>query len=613
MREIRAFIWKEWHETRLFLWIAWGLFIGLPIIGGVEERVLHARRFELYVAPWVILIGPLLAIVVGVAATSRDLKPKLEDFWQSRPMGGLRLFIVKYLVGTMVVVVACGVPLVMELVCNRDSSEAESGLCLSFLWMAVFATAFASGCFFHKPAHAAAVAAVGVLLIYFLPIVFPPLQRFGMGQVLDPFDSIIWGRGFFSNGRLLEFALGMIAVATVMGAMGIAAVRFHWHIESERPLIYGAISVAMLVPAESASYRLGTNLPVLGSFDLPKDRTVVGLSVKGTSGTVTTEHFIPGPSSDVDASEYFSQPFRISNSGLEMGAERALAPDEGFMSSYHRYERSERDPKVVYWVDAEDSETGDDEVDSLCISSDEKRSFSNLAPSIELWRGPRKTTAFGRVCVWHDRLYVFGQRTIAFDVSNPLRPKRISDEPIVWIPHWQALAVDHPVIQLPPGPGLPAADRLKFALDLFNENGFRGAFDGLTWCCSDERTGSGDRSPMGLEAFRLKSLSEDLAEFDIIGKYDPSLVRWITGEEGFGRMQIKNGLLYASQYSCLDVFDLRAERPLRMIAHFSTPGIRYFELLDDGRVVVDSAKVIREGGRWLNFPKIWLLGPPPKH
>jgi len=613
MREIRALVWKEWHETRLFLWIAWGLLIGLPIIGGIEEHVLHARRFELYVAPWVILIGPLLAIVLGVAATCRDLKPKLEDFWQSRPMGGLRLFIVKYLVGTMVVVIACGVPLVVELVCNRDSSEAQEGLWLSFLWVAAFATAFASGCFFHKAAHAAAVAAVGVLLIYFLPIVFPPLQRFGVGQAIDPFDSIIWGRGFFSNGPLLEFALGMIAVATGMGAIGIAAVRFHWHIESERPLIYGAISVAMLVLAESASYRLGTNLQVFGSLDLPKDRTVVGLSLSGTSGTVTTEHYIPGPSPDVDASEYFSQPFRISNGGLEMGAERALAPDEGYASSDHRYARSQRDPNVVYWVDAEDPQNGDDEVDSLCISSAAKRSFSSLAPSIELWRGPPKTTAIGWVNVWHDRLYVFGQRTIVFDISNPGRPKRVSDEPIVWIPRWKALAVDHPLVHLPPGPGLPATERLKFALDLFNDNGRWGAFDGTNWCYCDERTSSDGRKPVGLAAFRLKSLSDDLAQFDIIGKYDPSLVQWITGEQGFGRMQIKNGLFYASQYSCLDVFDLRAAQPLRMIAHFSTPGIRNFEMLDDGRVVVDSAKVIRVGGRWLDFPKFWLLGPPPKH
>jgi hypothetical protein len=111
----------------------------------------------------------------------------------------------------------------------------------------------------------------------------------------------------------------------------------------------------------------------------------------------------------------------------------------------------------------------------------------------------------------------------------------------------------------------------------------------------------------------LKSLGDDLAEFDIIGKYDPSLVQWITGSQRFDHLQIKNGLLYASQYSCLNVFDLAAAQPLRMIAHFSTPGIEYFAVLDDGRVVVDSVKTIWGVGWWRNYPKLWLLGPPPKH
>ena len=88
MRQLNALIWKEWHETQVFLWIAWGLFIGLPIIGGLEGRFVDTGRSEFMASPWVLMLGPVLAIVVGVAVTCRDVQPKLEDFWQSRPIGG---------------------------------------------------------------------------------------------------------------------------------------------------------------------------------------------------------------------------------------------------------------------------------------------------------------------------------------------------------------------------------------------------------------------------------------------------------------------------------------------------------------------------------------------
>src|SRR4051794_16559891 len=194
MAELRALIWKEWRETRLFLGIAWALFIGLPLIGALQLMAHGRHRFEFFATPWVMAGGLILAVVVGVAGTTRDLRPQLEDFWQSRPLGALRLFVVKFLVGAAVLLLACVVPLLIERFTGRERDHDGGPLMfwISVQALAIFAIAFAAGCVLRRPANAAAVAVVGALLMYCLPIVLPPLQRFSAGSIVDMSWEQLW-------------------------------------------------------------------------------------------------------------------------------------------------------------------------------------------------------------------------------------------------------------------------------------------------------------------------------------------------------------------------------------------------------------------------------------
>ena len=269
MRQLTAIVWKEWHETQLFLWIGWALFIGLPVIGGVEGMSGDVSlRFQYYASLWVLMLGPVLAIVVGVAVTCRDVQPRLEDFWQSRPIGGTRLFVVKYIVAATVVLLTCCVPLAIEVVLGGNTAAGPSVFWMASVWLAVFSIAFAAGCVVRRLTHAAAMAVVGTLLLLFVPVVFPPLGRFAITQaeLSGPVRA------------LLMLAAGMLGIAVVTGTVGLLAVKRHWHIESSKPLIYGAVSASFLILTISASYQLGTNLPVLDHLVLPDDEIVSGVS-----------------------------------------------------------------------------------------------------------------------------------------------------------------------------------------------------------------------------------------------------------------------------------------------------------------------------------------------
>ena len=116
MRQLVALAWKEWHEVRIYLWIALGVFIGLPLIGVLEAMYQHTgHHFEIEISPWVIIFGGVLAVFVAVGATCRDLSGRLEDFWRSRPLNVARWLLVKYFVGLTVVLLSCLLPLAVEL------------------------------------------------------------------------------------------------------------------------------------------------------------------------------------------------------------------------------------------------------------------------------------------------------------------------------------------------------------------------------------------------------------------------------------------------------------------------------------------------------------------
>ena len=115
MKQLGAIIWKEWHDVRWFLAAALLLFIGMPVIGAIENRFTYSSGFDFNASPWVIPLGGFLAILTAIGITCSDLGNRLEDFWRSRAINPLSWILVKYLVGLCVVLISCIAPLLLEL------------------------------------------------------------------------------------------------------------------------------------------------------------------------------------------------------------------------------------------------------------------------------------------------------------------------------------------------------------------------------------------------------------------------------------------------------------------------------------------------------------------
>jgi hypothetical protein len=176
----------------------------------------------------------------------------------------------------------------------------------------------------------------------------------------------------------------------------------------------------------------------------------------------------------------------------------------------------------------------------------------------------------------------------------------LSEEPIRWTARFNALGDENPTIDLPPAPGMPVIERLKFAVAIYDRafGGRDSAFDGTIWCRYLKEASGGGSIDTELEADRLKSLSDNAAHFEMFAKYEPTVVQAMFGGYYARSLKLKDGLLYDLQYQNVSVFDLTGPKPLRLIAHFAAPSIAVIEPLDGGRAIAAGEK-------------LWLLGPPP--
>ena len=432
MTRFTSLLWKEWREAQPYLWVGLGLFLVLPVIGGLEP-LLSGGRFALVTSPWVLALGGVLAVLAGVGVTAGDLRPKVADFWQSRPIGVRRWLAGKYAVGLGAVLVACAVPVTAELLFahHPDDNDAAYLVMLPFFWTAAFSLAFAAGCVVDRPAHAAVVGLVGLLLLYVLPVVLSPLawlsvSDVGYGQTLD---GLQWDR--HRAGHPVVFAAGLTAASAAAVAVSAAAVRRSWRVASGRRLLYAFVAAAVLLLFTSAAFQLGTNLPVLQRVALPDDEWIRTIHVDGDHGYVITIQ-----STDVRADRqrrpwhnvaYRYRPLAVGPAGLTLGPPVDVASTlVNAMSGYQSDPSSTGN--LAYGWDATDVPGSDDLVE-VVVTATERRPGGSTR-SVPLWRVDRTRDGLS-VFAWADRLYAWGDGRLAtFDLTPP-RPTAIAVSPSV--------------------------------------------------------------------------------------------------------------------------------------------------------------------------------------
>jgi hypothetical protein len=588
MTQLASLAWKEWHEVRWFLIVALCLFVGMPIAGSIEGHVSGSfRHFFFDAAPWVLTLGGALAVIIAVGTVCSDLGGRREDFLRSRPLNLLRWVLVKYLVGLAAALVACMLPLVVEMSVNNFSAF-HTNIAITwypFFWIALYTLAFLSAVLVRRTAHAMMLALAAMLLMYFLPVVLPFLQYMSIDWVLDRSQelayhgksySLPWGAHF--ELRQLLFIACMLGVSATALATTMLAIARNWRIESGTKMMYWSVGSALLILFTSASLRLATNLPIEQQVDLPKSQMIWVMQMQGMRGILLT--------SDHEwASGTTAHTIEVSDSGLKLGPPVILGDqNHRFWRNYVAW--SDANPDVVYLSDYSSSLEYPRPYDLRTISLASGR---EIAPPIRIWESvsPKDDVGRPRLAVIDNRLYGMGGKVAVIDISEPATPHLLSVEKVRYqrVDGHTAAQVQGGIWSpLPQIAGLSPRQRLQLRND-FGEDPLNG----------DIRCSSyGD----SLWTYRLDQLDEKVAHFSPVGHYEPTLLEHVFGSMPNG-VTLGGGMAYLCQRNTLDtlgaksshrliVFDVGDPQRPRPVGHFALLAEHPLNVypLPDGRAII---------------------------
>lgn len=595
-----AILWKEWRETRIYLLIALGIFVLLPLIGGLEYLAQYGRHFHIEASMFVYPLGGVLAVFVAVGGTCRDLRPKLEDFWRSRPVSPVQWMLVKFGIGLAIVEVSCLLPLWIEYFTSADAGlrwqMPRLMLWFVFYWVMIYSVGFLCGVILRRTAHAAVLAFALLLLIYLLPTIFPPLSWLSIMRFSGPYMDMF---------QAAWAAPRMLAIAVPLLALSLVAARWQWHIEPGPKFMYGSISAVVLIFLLSAGYHLGTNLPVLQTVELPSGEKADGVNYYNGAVYFMTKSpstKILGPRGWQVVEHWYFRGITLDADGMKLSTPTPYDPQHIFWpwSSIRWYWAGALNgniayfPEFAHFIDREP-------MDLITVSLGP---YFQMQERIDSLRLPLRFSAQGhnpspRPYVWKNHLYLIGHTLIMLDISNPRKPQLISSAPLGYPEPGDGQQTDFMpdtdtlVFDLPNVPGLPPAQRLDFAMGSRREE-----FDGAVLC----RFYYGE-----LQEFRLSQLTDAQATFKLVGTIRPGLIDYLFGYAQSYDVHLQNGLFYVSQgYNGnfnprVSVYQTRGPGAPRMIAHFASPGsVMSAAPLPDGRTIIVGSK-------------IWLVGPPPNH
>lgn len=240
------------------------------------------------------LFGPMVAILLGVTLTCRDLGEPLVTFWSSRPISAARFVVAKFIVGLVALFMVTVLPTAVELGLRRDSwwlvDFTIRLLVVKFpVQLLVFACSFALGCVVRRAVPAALLSCAAGLLIYFGPILVHGLGFLDPWQWTSSRMESTSGEGLslFKNPRFLLFLGAQAALIIGLMACSIVLVRRHTKREAGHRTIAWVLSLVGLSLFWGIGRDLGTTLPLQR---LIKDSSpVVAACIRDGKGVVATK------------------------------------------------------------------------------------------------------------------------------------------------------------------------------------------------------------------------------------------------------------------------------------------------------------------------------------
>jgi ABC-type transport system involved in multi-copper enzyme maturation permease subunit len=614
MRQTLALVWKESREQLWFLLAGIALFFAPPLYEAVVRYSrgwgTHGVFYSNNGVAMVLGVGGLFAVMLAVAATCRDLGSRVETFWLSRPIGAGRLLASKFVVGLAVLLaVTCGV-LVMQMAMQaqsgypgqhlRDNEAASMLFFHTFTLTFVYSVSFLMGCLVRQSARSALLAVVAGVLVYFLPIVLPPLNSVSVFRLMidllssDSSPASTFGANIMLLGPLLFYATMVLGSAACLAA-SIVAVRRQWRLPAGKKLICWLLVITAMLILGAGAVQVGSNLACKRSFEVVPSGDggrcdVAEVVLSGKRGVMLAypnkKRWIP------DQVQLELCAFELSDSGLQVGPGVPVARGRwpGSELAFSHFAWSPQCPNRAYFL----SSVTDEQAPRRPLKSLElvTVAIDPCAPGAIIHRldllsaiPVRKLSWPGdaRMCLYEDRIYIRAWTSVlVIGLANPDAPDLTRNINVGLL---AALMVrrdstDRDILtglRLLPLEGLPPRQRLELTMRLGATPGRIGFEGDLVVEATEE----------GLTTYRVGGMEVDIARLDLIARRPATPLRRML-DSSPRRVVLHEGLAYALEHEGLTVYDVRDPSTPRRLAHYAAGG-QYFHdmaILPDGSIVL---------------------------
>ena len=602
MKQTKALLWKEWHQHRILLLGGVGLFVLFSFVG----FLINGWSLTRWTTPEeaVLFFGGILAIIVAVRSVCHELAGGLGVFWRSRPVSPQRWLLSKYFAGLTTVLLVCTAILAlkfffMNLLTNHVGHFAVVVLlCHSFSLILIFSVAFLLGCLVRHSANAAFLSIGAMLLIYFLPIILPPLKWMSLYEIMtNTTPQTAYGLSYY------VFVVTMLIGSGIALYLALKGVQRDRRLRTDQKTLCWSIVIVMLVLLASAGFQIGTNMNPEKIISIPgkmlpdSSRYTESIALDGDEGVVLVHE---------RKQEYpYDSTFSIFRFDLSKTGTTLSSPIcRWFGHNYNDLMWSAKHKNRAFLLQRDIDEKEKIRVGLYLLTF----RLDSLGPDPDVSKFdiysylPNKSRhSIPHAHLYKDKIYVYdNEKLLVADIQNPDAPKvlKVMETGNMGIRENNINSdMKRFQVKMIPSEELSISERLTLGSPLLPSRWDLAAGLDNDLLVTSKRTKTG----MLIETFRLVEIKDDSATFELVGQRKATPLEQLMSVNP-DKMLVRDGLAYCFERGHgITVYDMRQpEKPKRVGHYVAGEQIWAIAGLSKGRVLI--------GGQ----SNLHIVLPPPR-
>ena len=618
MKASVALIWKEWREVRWSL-LAWSLiFIGIPLYFALLLKNIDNVYYTSFGSPIATSFGAVCAIFVASGLICPDMRVKLLNFAISKPININKWIVIKYFIGLAVVVFVYLSALVIDYfsISSRVYETSEpvrrgiAGLyCLmnthTFTIILIYSLSFFIGCVVRQTAYAAIVSVAVALLVYFLPLLFPPLGAFSIFNIMEQWTvqivrlSALDEPWFGEKLRILKLSgdlgiryniewLRYVVVAVVSIALSVIfsalAVKKNWRLKIGQKSVLWSFGIVGLLLLSGLAFQVGSNLKCIQQISLKpivkEKQALIRIFPSGDKGLLM---FTDGQGISVSQYDLYSESKKISPAirlESDTGAQWQNWPVE-----FRSILWSAKNPDLIYYIKREVDPNTSKYTFYFCTASlDEEAGKALVTHNLNI--GPLRSEKSPSSCLYmtlknHKAYVSLFEKLIIIDLAVPDKPtlSKIVDGTVGYAGASYSfdpeLGRNRSLIRLNmiPADSLSIEERLEITVALASPHWISRSSP-YTMAISDKKVVLAAKE--FVRVYEFKNMEGDVAILEMIGQRLPTpLERYLRWNPQY--MFISDDLAYIFDTrggSSVTVFDISKFGTVKRVGHYASAGSR---------------------------------------